>query len=391
VVLLAHLERGAGKLGRGTGERMSRTWRLLVEDGVGAAEGLALDEALMGRYARGEPERPPTLRLYSYRDHCALIGRYQNIDAEIDLAACRRTGTEVNRRLSGGGAIVMGSGQLGIAYFDRAETAARPRETIEELSAALATGLAELGITASFRGKNDLEVGGRKIAGLGLYVDQAGAMLFHASVLADLDVAFMLQVLRIPAAKLADRATASVTERLTTVSAETGVAHDATTLRPVIAAGFAAAFGIVLQPGTPEGPERALAQALEAARYRSESWLNERSAAGDAGGTALLKTPAGLARIYLSTHGDLIKSAMVVGDFNELPPCVVAMESELRWRRLDHDAIFAVVTGSGAADALGVEPELLAGAVIEAGRESRERSVALAFRASDPDSRPRPG
>jgi lipoate-protein ligase A len=338
---------------------MSRTWRLLVEDGVGAAEGLALDEALMGRYARGEPERPPTLRLYSYRDHCALIGRYQNIDAEIDLAACRRTGTEVNRRLSGGGAIVMGSGQLGIAYFDRAET--------------------------------DLEVGGRKIAGLGLYVDQAGAMLFHASVLADLDVAFMLQVLRIPAAKLADRATASVTERLTTVSAETGVAHDATTLRPVIAAGFAAAFGIVLQPGTPEGPERALAQALEAARYRSESWLNERSAAGDAGGTALLKTPAGLARIYLSTHGDLIKSAMVVGDFNELPPCVVAMESELRWRRLDHDAIFAVVTGSGAADALGVEPELLAGAVIEAGRESRERSVALAFRASDPDSRPRPG
>ncbi len=214
----------------------------------------------------------------------------------------------------------MGSGQLGVAFFDRVRTAARPRETIAVLSAALAAGLAELGITASFRGKNDLEVRGRKIAGLGLYVDQSGAMLFHASVLADLDVAFMLQVLKIPAAKLADRAAPSVAERLTTVSAETGVAHDATTLRPVIAAGFAAAFGIELQLGTPEAPEQALAQALEAARYGSESWLNERGAAEDSGGTALLKTPAGLARIYLSTHGDLIKSAMVVGDFNELPP-----------------------------------------------------------------------
>ena len=173
------------------------------------------------------------MRLYSYRDHCALVGRYQTLEAEVDLAACRRTGTEVSRRLTGGGAIVMGSGQLGIAYVDRAPAGQRPRETIEELSAALAAGCARLGITASFGGKNDLEVGGRKIAGLGLYVDPAGAMLFHASVLADLDVAFMLQVLQIPAAKLADRAGAAVSERITTVSVETGVRHDAATIRPV--------------------------------------------------------------------------------------------------------------------------------------------------------------
>ncbi|MGD0441952.1 MAG: hypothetical protein ABSB52_15170, partial [Acidimicrobiales bacterium] len=211
---------------------MSEVWRLLTDDGAGAAGGLALDEALMSRYARGEPDCPPTLRLYSYRDHCALVGRYQTLEAEVDVAACRRTGTEVSRRLTGGGAIVMGSGQLGIAYVDRAPPGQRPRETIEELSAALVAGCARLGIPASFGGKNDLEVNGRKIAGLGLYVDAAGAMLFHASVLADLDVAFMLQVLHIPAAKLADRAAGAVSERITTVSVETGVRHDAATIRP---------------------------------------------------------------------------------------------------------------------------------------------------------------
>lgn len=362
---------------------MSGTWRLLAEDGAGAAEGLALDEALMSRYAWDEPDQPPTLRLYSYRDHCALVGRYQNLEAEVDLAACRRTGTEVSRRLTGGGAIVMGSGQLGIAYVDRARAGQRPRETIEELSEALVAGCARLGISASFGGKNDLEVGSRKIAGLGLYVDSAGAMLFHASVLADLDVAFMLQVLRIPAAKLADRAAAAVSERITTVSAETGVPHDAATLRPVIADGFATTFGATLELAQPDLREKAHADALAAGRYRSQSWLGERSVAADANGSSLIKTPAGLARIYLATRGDLVKSVMIVGDFNELPAGLAAMESGLRGRRLEHDAIRAVVARSGAAEALGVTPELLAAAVMEAGCHAAEPGAAEAFRTAD--------
>jgi len=355
---------------------VSGSWRLLVDDGAGAAEGLALDEALMDRYARGEPDCSPTLRLYSYRSHCALVGRYQDLAADVDLDACRRTGTEVNRRLTGGGAIIMGSGQLGIAYADRAPVSSRPREIIEGLSAAIVAGLARLGITASFRGKNDLEVGGRKIAGLGLYVDQAGAMLFHASVLADLDVKLMVEVLRIPAAKLAGRAVAAVSDRVTTVSAETGDRHDAATLRPVIADGFAMAFGANLELGVPDRAEQARTEALVVARYRSRSWLDERSGAAAGSGSALLRTPAGLARIYLTTHGDLVKSAMAVGDFNELPPALVAMESGLRWRRLDDDCVSAVVTGSGVADALGVPAERIVAAVLEAGRQARQRATA---------------
>ena len=106
---------------------MSGAWRLLADDGVGAAEGLALDEALMARYRHEAQKSAPTLRLYSYRDHCALIGRYQNLNAEVDLAACRRTDTQVSRRLTGGGAIVMGAGQLGVAYLDRCRAGERPR------------------------------------------------------------------------------------------------------------------------------------------------------------------------------------------------------------------------------------------------------------------------
>jgi lipoate-protein ligase A len=357
-----------------------RPWRLLADDSVGAAEGLALDEALMARYARGEPPAPPTLRLYTYRTHCALIGRYQNLAAEVDLTACRETGTQVSRRPTGGGAIIMGTGQLGIAVAAAAPPDRRPREIIEYLAAGLIRGLSGLGISAVFKGKNDLEVNGRKVAGLGLYLDQAGAMLFHASVLAGLDVGFMLRALRIPAAKLADKAAAAVAERVTTVTELTGRTWDGPALRPAIAAGFVAAFGVDLEPAEPAAAEHALAAKLTADRYASESWLAERSATLDASGSAALKTPAGLATIYLTTTGDLVKNAIIAGDFNELPPAIVELESALRWHRLDNRQVADAVARSRADRALGVEASQLVTAVLQAAHQAKERLAAAPAR-----------
>jgi lipoate-protein ligase A len=51
-----------------------------------------------------------------------------------------------------------------------------------------------------------VEVGRRKIAGLGIYFDPAGGLLFHASLLVDLDIAFMLSVLRTPRDFAVDKA-----------------------------------------------------------------------------------------------------------------------------------------------------------------------------------------
>jgi lipoate-protein ligase A len=355
-------------------------WRLLADDGADAAEGLALDEALMARYARGEPAAPATLRLYSYRSHCALVGRYQHLEAEVDLAACARTGTPVSRRPTGGGAIIMGGGQLGVAFAGRAPSGQRPREIIEAMSAGLVAGLAQLGVSATFRGKNDLEVEGRKIAGLGLYIDDAGAMLFHASVLGDLDIDFMLQVLRVPAAKLDGRAAAAVAERVTTVTRETGRPFDAAGLRPVIAAGFSAAFGVALDRAQPSELEHALAAKLAADRYRAPGWLAERGAGLDGAGSAVLKTPAGLARVYLTTHGDLIKNVIIVGDFNELPPAVPRLETMLRWRRLAEPDVVTAVTGCGAADAFGIPADRVVTAIMDAGRQAGQRATAAPVR-----------
>ncbi len=342
-------------------------WRLLRHQGVGAAEGLALDEALAAGYGRHSERRPPTLRLYTYRSHCALVGRYQHLEAEVDLDACRRTATPVNRRPTGGGAIVMGAGQLGVALATAAPAAQRPRQLLEGFAGGLIAGLARLGVTAGFRGKNDLEVDGRKIAGLGLALDGSGGLLLHASVLADLDVAFMLQVLRIPAAKLGGHAVASVEERITTVTGQTGQRWDGQRLAGVVAAGFAEALGVELALDRPTADEQRRAAALVTERYANPTWWHEHSPRPEATTDAELRLPVGLVRLYLALSGDTIKSLLFTGDFTTVPGPLVALEEALRWKRLERAVVEPAVAACLAGHPELGPPDAVAEAVLSAG------------------------
>ena len=350
-------------------------WRLIADDGAGAAAGLAHDEALMLHYGRGE-EAPcaATLRVYTYRPHCALVGRYQHLESELDLEACERLGLQVGRRPTGGGAIIMGPDQLGVAVTTRAPTGIGPRDLLRQLAGGIVTGLSRLGVNARFRGKNDLEVDGRKIAGLGLYVDDHGALLFHSSVLADLDVELMLEVLRIPGAKLADKGVARVQERITTVSAETARPWSGAELRQAIADGFRETLGVELAQSKFDGPEEARASELIAERYGSRAWLEGRVAGSGTRGTSALKTPGGFVRVYAGVQGDALSSVMLAGDFSMMPPGLLRLEAALRWCRAEPARIAEVAQTQLDGDELGVDPDTIAAAVWDAAERALQRA-----------------
>lgn len=355
--------------------RARSRWRLLTSEAVEAAEGLAVDEALLLHYGPGRHQlHDATLRLYTYRSHCALVGRYQNLEDELDLDACTRLGVSYNRRPTGGGAIIMGAGQLGVAVCTRAPTGLGPRALLRQYAEGVTAGLAKLGIQAHFRAKNDLEVGGRKIAGLGLYVDDRGALLFHASVLADLDVSLMLQVLRIPGAKLSDKAVARVGERVTTVSWELGRRVRAVDLREPVREGFAAALGLCLQPGDLDLEEKARVDQLLKEKYGNAAWVHQRSPLPDSRGNALLKTPEGLLRFHVGVHGDTLKSLLITGDFNTMPASVARLEASLRWSPADPVRIRAACAQALADGELGVPADEVARAVWKAACRALDRN-----------------
>jgi lipoate-protein ligase A len=352
-------------------------WRLITDAGVGAAAGLATDEALMLHYARGgQPDSEATLRLYTYAPHAALVGRYQHLEAEVDRDACAQLGIAVSRRPTGGGAIVMGPDQLGVAVTTRAPADAAPRDLLAQYAAGILAGLRSLGVHAEFRGKNDLQVGGRKIAGLGLYVDDAGALLFHASVLAGLDIALMLAALRIPGAKLADKGIERVEDRITTVSRETGRPHSGADLQAAIADGFASQLGVRLTHGQLDATERELAERRITERYEEPGWLAGRIETTGTRGTASLKTPAGLVRVYAGVQNGAISSVMIAGDFSVMPSRLLALEAALRWCRADPERIRAIARRECAGDELSVGPDPIAAAVWSATERALARAAA---------------
>jgi lipoate-protein ligase A len=357
------------------------TWRYLTDDSVGGAEGLSMDEALAASHTRDGEKAPITLRLYTYRSHVALCGRFQHLEAEVDVDACRQTGTEFNRRPTGGGAIVMGEGQLGVAVLAPAPVEESPKAILLRYSQGIVAGLAKIGIETAFGGKNDLKVMDRKIAGLGLYLDASGGLLFHSSILADLDIRFMLEVLDIPAAKLGSAAVDAVARRVTTVTGETGQEWTGKALRQVIAEGFAEAVGVELEDGQPTEVELSRASDLVTSKYNTDDWVFQRSLTTDSVGTSIIKTPGGVVRAYVALNGDTIKSALFTGDFNQLPEPLAQFESSLKWSRLDEDELARISEQTMSEETgLGVTKEDLVAVVFDAGRRARSMEVAAPSR-----------
>ncbi len=319
-------------------------WHYIKEDNVTADHGLATDEFLMDTYS-DKTSSEATLRLYTYKNYCTLVGRFQNIHAELDLEAIRKSGFQYGRRLTGGGAIIMGEGQLGLCLatantFDSENT----RELYHIFSTPVLKALEQLGIKAGFQGKNDLVVNGKKIAGLGIHVNPHGAIQFHTSLLVDLDIPVMLKVLNIPLQKIGDKKQIhKVEQRITTISRELKRNITAEEVRQIVADNFEKYFNIQLTEKSITDSEKTEIKKLVNARYRNDDWIFQNSPQSDMTGMGLKKTAAGLLRTYVALKGETIKSVLITGDFTEHENLFKNIEAQLKWSPLDKEKIMQVV------------------------------------------------
>ena len=226
---------------------MTMRWRV-VDTGVRrAAENFALNRALLE--SRAAPAGRSTLRFLQFRPS-ALLGYHQSAEQELDVEYCASHGIDIQRRLTGGGALYMDETQFGWElYLHKAELGTADMTAIaRRICEAAAEGLSTLGIAARFRPRNDIEVGGRKISGTGGAFD-GDALLYQGTVLVEFDVAKMLRILRIPAEKLADKAIADARERVVNLRDLLGVAPSLDEVKSRIQAAFAAAFEVEFVAG----------------------------------------------------------------------------------------------------------------------------------------------
>ncbi len=317
-------------------------WRYISEDRVSDSYGLAADEAMALRV--GENRSSSILRLYTYQSSSALVGRFQRIENELNLDFCRKKKMSVNRRPTGGGAILMGEDQLGVALMLRDWKGTKaPRELMRHFASALSEGLLVFGIKAQFRGKNDLEVEGRKIGGLGIHSNASGGYLLHCSLLVDLDVTLMLRALNVPIEKLESRQLKSIEARITTVRRELQNNTPLEEVRNKMLRAFSSYFSVEFEQSCYSPKEKKAISEMESSRYLQKDWIFQKVDVPDLSGEAKQMTPAGLLDVRVTMAGRQIKAVFLGGDFFAEESAISDIEGSLRWHSSESKHILSTL------------------------------------------------
>ena len=82
---------------------MQTSYRYVNTNIQDAALNMALDEAILQHHIRGEA--PPTLRVFRWSQPSISLGRFQNIEREIESERCQQQGIALVRRPTGGRAV----------------------------------------------------------------------------------------------------------------------------------------------------------------------------------------------------------------------------------------------------------------------------------------------
>lgn len=261
-------------LGRATGWE-DHSWEVLPAQKLPIAVNVALDQVLTEEVGAGR--RPPLLRLWDWSERAVVIGSFQSLVNEVDAEAARDLDTVVVRRVSGGGAMFMESGNC-ITY-----SLCFPQSLVDGLSFAdsypfldswVMDALSRVGVQAEYKPLNDIvsaaEGGGfgRKIGGAAQKRLANGGMLHHVTMSYDIDAQRMLQVLRIGREKLSDKGQTSAAKRVDPLRSQTGMARE--DIMGVFTTTFAERYGATVASVRPHELERA--EELVAAKFGTRAW-----------------------------------------------------------------------------------------------------------------------
>jgi len=294
-----------------------QTWRVIDTGVRSAAENMAMNKTLLEGHQEGIT--PHTLRFLQFTPS-VLLGFHQSAEQELKLDYCKENNIEVQRRMTGGGAIYFDQTQIGWElYLDKRALGTADMSAIaKKICEAAAEGMSKLGVDAKFRPRNDIEVDGRKISGTGGAFD-GDSILYQGTLLVDFDVERMLKTLRIPAEKLSDKAISSARERVVNLKELLGEAPDMEKVKACITESFAKAFDVGFKEVTDLTPEEDIAFKENLAEIDSPEWVYQHNASTEFGPItqAIYKCDGGLMRASISfdTKRNIVKQVWLTGDF----------------------------------------------------------------------------
>jgi lipoate---protein ligase len=238
--------------------------RLILDGADGARANLALEEAIL------RANDGLVLRLWG-NERSVIIGRAQLARFETDVERCAREGIPIVRRVTAGGAIYNGRGNINWSVFvGREFKGGRIRytwgvsEVFRMAADVVVEAAAALGVKTWLDAPNRIISAEGKVSGMAAYLSRRG-LLCHGTLLLDADLEEAAALTRPAGVELEKRYTRSRAMKV----ANTGIGSDAfiASMRSVVEG----EIGEEIEPEQPTDAERRTAESL-LPKYNDPVW-----------------------------------------------------------------------------------------------------------------------
>ncbi|MHA1300396.1 MAG: lipoate--protein ligase [Candidatus Helarchaeota archaeon] len=344
---------------------MTQKWRLLNIGLIDPIDSQIVYEAVA--IARNKDLISDTIIFCSPRSPVVCVGYHQELEKEVNLEYCKKNNIPIVRRILGGGAVYLDSNQLfyQIIVSEKNKEISRSIEKLFSilLKAPIKT-YNDIGIPATFKPINDIEVRGKKISGNG-----AGKLedvsILTGNLILDFNFDEMVKILKVPSEKFRDKIAKSLKERITTIKKEVSKVPPREELKNLLKKNFEEILNIKLIPEEMTSTEKQYMKELRE-KYTSREWLYgpelrhpglldnlkkytnvERTVKISGGvyvGEAVYKSSGGLIRVTLEIENDIIRDVLLSGDFWLFPTTKISeLEKVLKGVKIEKDRLNEVL------------------------------------------------
>jgi lipoate-protein ligase A len=239
-------------------------------------------QALYHGLAEGmSAEGPDTIVLCRPSAPCFCVGYHQSPQSELDLAWCGDRGYPVLQRRIGGGTVFLDGSQLFYqCVFHRRRAPLMVEAIYRRFLGPIVEMLRALGLPAALEAVNEIEAGGRRIAGTG--GGQIGeAVVVVGNLLLDFPAETMARAWRVPSPAFRRLAEEGLRRHLVTLGEALGRCPPEAELGRRIAGQYEIALGRSVVPGSLTATEERLVQREEQRLGRLDTGLSAARPRGD--------------------------------------------------------------------------------------------------------------
>ena len=173
---------------------------------------------------------PDTVFLFWRTTPTLMVGKYQNVLEEVNKPYAEAHVIRLVRRMSGGGTIYTDLGGWQFTFIQHKEAG---EIEFGSYIAPVIDALREMGVAATFNGRNDLTIAGKKFSGNAQY-RLGDCIVHHGSLLFDTDIEQMVAATTVDSYKILSKSIKSVRDRVTNIREHLPAVMDVETFKEIM-------------------------------------------------------------------------------------------------------------------------------------------------------------